>query len=127
MGEADILSVKPDVTIYGKKDCDFCTKAKEAFDSIELAYQYTLLADALGLPNEDGTPRRMNPHWRTDGTVELQAMWVMCGQPTPFIVVDRRGYANLRSALDAIGYRERKKQIVARKKREREDDSRSDA
>jgi len=40
----------------------------------------------------------------------------MCGNPIPFIIVDGRGYKNLSTALDAIGYRERKRIILQRKR-----------
>jgi len=120
--------VNPDITIYGKPDCTYCTKAKEAFDSVDLRYAYKTLGDELNFPDDNGVGRPINPEWRTNGMVDLQAMWVMCGQPTPFIVVDDRGFANLQAALEAVSYRDRKKQIVARKRREQsENNPRTDA
>jgi len=127
MGEVDILSIIPKITIYGKPDCRFCDHAKAALDSVELPYEYSILADAICSSHDDGTPRRLPDDWRISGIVELQAMWVMCGEPTPFIVVDGRGYKNLSAVLDSISYKDRKKLIVARKRREQETNPRSDA
>jgi hypothetical protein len=124
-----ILNVIPEIVIYGKPDCVYCDKAKEAFDSVEISYQFQYLGPAVGMPDVAGESSQLPDDWRESGMVELQAMWVMCGEPVPFIVIDGRGYKNLSAALDAISYRDRKKLIVARKRREqsKETDSRTDA
>ena len=126
MSDANILSVTPNVVIYGKENCVFCDKAKEAFDSVEIKYDYRSLAEALGLPDKDGKTPPFNTSWRSDGTAGLLAKWAMHMQPTPFILVNGVGHDNLMGALDAIDYRDRKKRIVERKRHEKEIDSRSD-
>jgi hypothetical protein len=124
-----ILNVTPRIVIYGKPDCVYCDKAKEAFTSVEIPYEFQYLGPAVGKPDVAGEFPRLPDDWRENGMVELQAMWVMCGEPVPFIVIDGRGHKNLSEALDAVSYRDRKKLIVARKRREqsKETDSRTDA
>jgi len=127
MSESNILSVTPNVIIYGKENCIFCEKAKEAFTSVEVKYDYRSLAKALGFPEADGKEPPFNENWRTDGTVNILARWANHNNPTPFILVNGVGHDNLMGALDAVNYRDRKKLIVARKRREKENDSRADS
>lgn len=123
-----LLSTIPEIRIYGKDDCVYCDKAKEAFASVDLSYQFVYLGPAVGMIDSSGKAPQLPGDWRDNGMVDLQAMWVMCGEPVPFIVIDGRGYKNLSAALDAINYRDRKKLIVARKKHEQKEnaDSRAD-
>lgn len=128
MSDSSVLSVQPKIIIYGKEDCVFCTKAKEALDSVDLKYEYKMLNPILGLPDKDGKTPPIDPNWRTNGMVDLWAKWVLCEMPTPFILVEGTGHENLASVLEAVNYRDRKKKIVARKRREKEEaDSWSDA
>jgi len=118
MGDHRTSSVDriPSVIIYGKPDCKFCTAAKEAFTSVEIPFDYRLIEEALHLPGKDGKPLPIPEGWQHSGMVDLLAMHAMCGNPIPFIIVDGRGYKNLSTALDAIGYRERKRIILQRKR-----------
>lgn len=111
-----VLSVVPNICIYGKDNCRFCDEAKKAFDSVELQYDVKHLHETLCMPDDAGITRSLNDQWRTNGMIELQAMWVMCGEPVPFIVIDGKGCRNLAAALDAVNYRVRKRLILARKK-----------
>jgi len=122
-----MLTHTPRILIFGKPDCKYCEEAKKAFTSVELEFEYGLLEEMLCLPDEDGNPRKLPEDWRTSGMVELQAMYSMCGDPVPFIVVDGQGCRNLSVALDLIHYRDRKKALVKRKRDAQKADPRPDA
>jgi Glutaredoxin len=115
----------PKTVIYGKPNCRFCDEAKKAFTSVELPYEYEDLAEALALPDAMGEPRKVPEDWRTNGMIDLMANWALANCPTPLIVVDGRGHPNLASALTAVGYRDRKRAVMQRKKESGEADTRT--
>lgn len=118
MGDSQTSSIDriPSVLIFGKENCKFCTAAKEAFGSVGVEFEYRLIEEALCLPDKDGKQRKLPDDWKHSSMIDLLAMHAMCGNPIPFIIVDGRGYKNLSTALDAIGYRERKRAIQSQKK-----------
>lgn len=119
----------PKVQIFGKHNCKFCDNAKEAFSSIEMPFEYKMLDETLCIGNDPniGNPRTLPIDWKTNGMIDILAGWTLHNQPVPLILVNNKAYKNLSAALDAVNYRERKKEIVLRKRNASKGDTRTDS
>lgn len=120
--DEQVLARTHEIIIYGKKKCDLCVRAKDILASVELPYEFYILAEILGMPDKDDPKREPPENWCE--VSDLIALWTYFDNPIPFIVVDGKCFKSVTDALPAVEYAQRRR-IVARRNRER--DARHDA
>jgi len=105
----------PSIIIYGKPKCGLCDRAKETIASVGLPFVFLNVEETLAA-------QTVPKNWQSSGLVELRAMWALCGDPIPFIVVDGRGFKSLADSLPAMGYAERRRALMRGQDAERSGD-----
>jgi len=82
------------IRIYGKENCDRCTKAKEKLDKLGLKYEYHLLAEILDEKNEKWRER-------VEEVIDLKAETCINGYSVPVLWIKDKGYLQYAPAMKA--------------------------